>query len=362
VQELEEWLDAIAPLREGGWDSAKHPRGGFRENPGWFSPTGGSGSSAKPSGAAGPLRSWPEERSRGPENSDPKSHAGSSQTDANGGAEHGTLVAQLPPRPAIQPAAAPQAPQFVFGRPFGDFPKQKDLVFAPGATAGVQFGTGASVQRLADATEAHVKQQVPQEIRDALAAGGVKTLYTDSLNRHKDILAGTPTNPGKVAGALYSPTAGTIFVPEVMSNGKPNTFVENNARHEMGHGVDDMTNGSLAHDFLEQYRADVSAIKLGRRLSHGPIKDFVPETYQRPPYNLPPAEAEHWAAREAYAQAFADVTAARDAPEHATVDGMPEARDFRKDFPSTRRYMRDIVLPGFKNRPRQPQQPGQPRP
>ncbi len=39
------------------------------------------------------------------------------------------------------------------------------------------------------------------------------------------------------------------------------------------------------------------------------IKQFVPETYEKPPLNLPHAEAEVFAAREAFAQSFADATA-----------------------------------------------------
>jgi len=38
-----EWIAAIAPALEGRWDAAKHPRGGFSQNRGWFSPTTGSG-------------------------------------------------------------------------------------------------------------------------------------------------------------------------------------------------------------------------------------------------------------------------------------------------------------------------------
>ena len=39
-QELDEFVRAI---REGNYDPAKHPRGAFPQNTGWYSPTGGSG-------------------------------------------------------------------------------------------------------------------------------------------------------------------------------------------------------------------------------------------------------------------------------------------------------------------------------
>ncbi len=35
-------------VREGSWDAAKHPRGGFSQNPGWFSPAGGPGGASEP--------------------------------------------------------------------------------------------------------------------------------------------------------------------------------------------------------------------------------------------------------------------------------------------------------------------------
>jgi hypothetical protein len=41
-------LEALIDLLERFWDSSKHPRGGFPQNRGWFSPTGGSG--VKPDG------------------------------------------------------------------------------------------------------------------------------------------------------------------------------------------------------------------------------------------------------------------------------------------------------------------------
>ncbi len=38
-----EWLSTISTVHEADWDPAKHPRGAFPQNRGWFSPTGGSG-------------------------------------------------------------------------------------------------------------------------------------------------------------------------------------------------------------------------------------------------------------------------------------------------------------------------------
>jgi len=42
-QELREFVEAITGVREGVWDPAKHPRGAFPQNRGWYSPTGGAG-------------------------------------------------------------------------------------------------------------------------------------------------------------------------------------------------------------------------------------------------------------------------------------------------------------------------------
>ena len=50
--ELREWVEAIT-VREFSWDPAKHPRGGFPENTGMFSPAGGSGAAGASSDRAG---------------------------------------------------------------------------------------------------------------------------------------------------------------------------------------------------------------------------------------------------------------------------------------------------------------------
>src|SRR5262249_8017974 len=43
------------PLRESGWDSSKHPRGGYSENRGWFSPADGGGAGHPGIGGGGDL-------------------------------------------------------------------------------------------------------------------------------------------------------------------------------------------------------------------------------------------------------------------------------------------------------------------
>ncbi len=55
-QELLEWVASISTALEGPWDPAKHPRGGFPQNRGWFSQTSGVGSAKEPP-AKGPERS-----------------------------------------------------------------------------------------------------------------------------------------------------------------------------------------------------------------------------------------------------------------------------------------------------------------
>jgi hypothetical protein len=51
-----EWLATISTVHEAQWDAAQHPRGGYPQNRGWFSPTGGSGGGQPPLGAAAPIR------------------------------------------------------------------------------------------------------------------------------------------------------------------------------------------------------------------------------------------------------------------------------------------------------------------
>jgi len=41
--ELLEWLAAVTTIFEGPWDPSKHPRGGYAQNRGWWSPAGGPG-------------------------------------------------------------------------------------------------------------------------------------------------------------------------------------------------------------------------------------------------------------------------------------------------------------------------------
>jgi hypothetical protein len=42
-QEHLAWLASISAVSEAEWDPAKHPRGGFAQNRGWFSTTSGAG-------------------------------------------------------------------------------------------------------------------------------------------------------------------------------------------------------------------------------------------------------------------------------------------------------------------------------
>lgn len=51
-----EWLADISTVHEAQWDPAKHPRGAFPENRGWFSPTPGSGSAEKPASFTDAIR------------------------------------------------------------------------------------------------------------------------------------------------------------------------------------------------------------------------------------------------------------------------------------------------------------------
>jgi hypothetical protein len=55
-QEQAQWLAEITGLREGFWDPAKHPRGGFSENPGRFSHSWGGGAAGSDGGRSGKTR------------------------------------------------------------------------------------------------------------------------------------------------------------------------------------------------------------------------------------------------------------------------------------------------------------------
>lgn len=56
--EHRQWLAAVAPMLEGRWDPAKHPRGAYPQNRGWFSPTQGSSATAQ-SGQRDPVPNGP---------------------------------------------------------------------------------------------------------------------------------------------------------------------------------------------------------------------------------------------------------------------------------------------------------------
>ena len=368
-RELREWVESISNLRERTWDSSKHPRGGFPENPGWFSPSGGGGGgvgslrdndgSARRQRIAGSPRSWHDLSQPGQTGHDNHSPSSSLPKAAGGDAKQGQMLAQKVIKPGTKPAASQPQPQwqnFVFGRPFGQFPDRVNVPIPKGATTVVTPPGDPNVELLRAQTEAHLRQQVPQEVRDALANGGVKTLYTDSLARHRSVIGNASVEH---VGGRYVPTAGTVFVPHVLPNGQPNTFVQNNTRHEVGHAFDDMTNGSLSPQFLAAYRNDIKAIPRSQRAGHPPIKQFVPETYENPPLNLPHAEAEHWAAREAFAQSFADATAPNGALEHDPARGMSQPKEFRRLFKNTNDHMKKQFLPTFiaQQRQRQQQQP-----
>ncbi len=283
-RELREWVESITGIREVTWDPALHPRGGFAENPGWFSPSNGGGAGGS-TGGVGSLRDKdgrarrdriagspgsPHDLSQpGQTGHDNRSSASSLPNAAGGDAKQGQMLAQKVIKPGTRPAAPPPPPQgqpqwknFVFGRPFGNFPDQAKLQIPANATTADTPPGDPNVQRLHAQIENHLRQQIPPEVRDALTNGGVKTVYTDSLSRHQNVLGNTGVAH---AGGIYSAKAGTVFVPRVLPNGQPNTFVENNARHEVGHSFDDLTNGSLTPQYLAAYRQDINAMPLGQR-------------------------------------------------------------------------------------------------
>jgi hypothetical protein len=191
-----------------------------------------------------------------------------------------------------------------------------------------------------------------------LDAADIKTLYTDSLARHAHLIGNRPSS-----GAVYDPRVGTVYVPLELPKGRPNTFVENNVRHELGHGLDHLTDGSMSPGFRAAYLADLQAIQTQSHLGNPSLSQYVPGTYQ----DLSPAAAVDSAAREAFAQSFASATAAVNAPEYAVGTGSSRAKDFRTHFANTDRYMRQQFLPAFIAQQRQLQmqqrqaQPGQPQ-
>ncbi len=349
-----EWLAEITSSCASDWDSSKHPRGALPENPGWFSPTGGGASAEKDSGTAAASLSPPGSHDHERVEPNMPGHA-SPHAWAKGDVDNETLMAQLPQSGAGSP---PKVSDFVFGRPFGNFPRQQDLHIPPDMPVAITPANDPKVQPFGTDLAAHVEKQIPSEVRSALIAGGVKTIYTESLDRHKNFLTGNIDH----AGGIYSPMAGTIFVPRVLHNGDDNTFAQNNVRHETGHAFDDLTNGSLSPEYLDAYRADLKKIPRSQRENNPAIRQFVPEKYERPPLNLPHKEAEQRAAREAFAQSFASATATPDAPEYDEKSGMSKAREFRRLFPKTNDHMKSKFLPNFITQQRKQQLKQQPGP
>lgn len=72
-QELAEFVESLTGVAC-EWDASKHPRGAFSQNPGWFSPTSGSGGPRKAS-----------QRSHSPTANTAKAHAPGSSTAKNSG-------------------------------------------------------------------------------------------------------------------------------------------------------------------------------------------------------------------------------------------------------------------------------------
>ena len=111
----------------------------------------------------GPCGRGPKRQSHGPENSDPKTHAGSSRTDVNGGAEHGTLL-----------CSDHRGPQSSRQRRPGFAVRFRPTIWPISEAERSEFPArcngGRSVRNRRERTASrrcnggHVKQRVPQEI------------------------------------------------------------------------------------------------------------------------------------------------------------------------------------------------------
>jgi hypothetical protein len=297
------------------WDSAKHPRGGFPENPGWFSPSGSGGGSGSAGSGGSFSRSGGHERVKLPSDSyrGERAEAGDHSpsrppsSEVAGDGENEALLAQRTiRRPALPPGQQLNRPAAqggrVFPNEFGTFPARPQN---PPVAIWTPIGKGSErLKPLSDHLYRHAQDNIPGGIRKELIKGGLQVLVVPKLS---DVGRG---DEGGRAGGIYSPSEGTILLPQTLNDGTPNPNPERDLRHEFGHAFDHATNGSASHEFLDAYEQDLK--------DHAPIRDLEMNHYipgqgklGRATFDqLQNANAEQKAAgaREAFAEAFAETT------------------------------------------------------
>jgi hypothetical protein len=375
-RDLREFVEDITGVREGAWDPAKHPRGAFAQNRGWFSPTGNSHrarSSSRamslPSHHGDPRRPRPANRQIPEPKPKPKVRAN-------------YAAYQPPPGPQIYRPGGPQPAQ-QRGVAVGQ-PGQQNLAVvaqpptpfpgAPGLPAPLQGNVGSwqnssrldanGRQQSAD-LQKHVHDQVPLKIQQSMIARGVEIRVVPSLAEAGIVVKQNPAQPNQAAlapdettGGAYDATNHIVYIPLRMGDGKPNPHLERNTRHEAGHIYDHLSHGSTSAEFEKAYRADLAD---GR-----PIRDTEIERYQPGGGRIGPIPADdRWAQtsaaekdfakREAFAEAFAEVTQPLN-PQNQTTENFRRAESFRAKFKRTIEHVRQkvknapdegLAVPGF---------------
>ena len=308
-QELREWVASISNARE-TWDSALHPRGGFPENPGWFSPSGGGSDSGR------------SDRIR-------RADIGDHSPTTPDHPKQADQLAQGPPPPAQQRTS--------FATRFPAFTGQ------PVVPAGQYTASTPQARAFHDRLKSHLEKNVPPEILGALTRNGVKYHFSNSIDELSDYPEVRQSRDG-VTGGVYSPSRGTVFMPQTIPDVdpetgrvrgmKPNEYAENNIRHETGHPFDHMTNGSVQQDFRDAYHEDLAKLKKSVREGNPNLRQFLPERK---------AGGEDAAAREAFAQGFATATRPTGAQDKWNERRPAFASDFERYFPKTTANVRGRI-------------------
>jgi hypothetical protein len=154
------------------------------------------------------------------------------------------LLAQLPLAP--EPPGRAKS----FPRDFGKWNRRPDIDENIKQSPWLNYSSDSAK---AGDLRRHLEGAIPAKVRDDLFRAGVGIVIGDSLKQ-----LGHPQPDAK--GGIYQDGKGLIAIPlNVTDGGKtgPNEPLHRNARHEFGHALDHMTNGSTDPKFLANFRNDL---------------------------------------------------------------------------------------------------------
>ena len=221
----------------------------------------------------------------------------------------------------LQPPPAQNAAPKAFPNDFGQW-KRNDSVKNMKPSSAENGVSGQFKSEMGDV----MTKQIPAKILKLLTDNDVK-IY----------LCTSPRSDFETRGGCYRPLEGVLLLNERMADGRPNPNAARNARHEFGHAFDHYLNESVKKEFLDAYRTDLRANPNAFR--NADINYYIPN----------PQKTEADAAREAFAEAFADVTRPQN-----EQDG-PRAAFFRETFRATTARVNAIVEQYKDKAPGQPQ-------